>query len=195
MTMIGPSGNRLQRDGKCSSHHKQVQTNRNPSVGCRRSPYYCDIHFSLPSPYGASQTTITIHRAYRTKMSLTNKNGPGPLPLRPENFPERSDLRRAFQVCKTLESEERWVLPESDLAHTRSEGIPLDLTPTCAARVLGFALLYPPSDHGRDRLAAEILECSDSKNDHELLSELAHLYVYGLIRLCTSSVAFRLSFC
>jgi len=128
-------------------------------------------------------------------MPLTNKNGPGPLPPYPENIPEGSDLWRAFQVCKTLESKERWVLSESDLAHTRSEGIPLDLTPTCAARVLGFALLYSPSDHGRDTLAAEILGCGDSENEHELLSELAHLYVYGFIRLCASSVAFRLSLC
>ena len=120
---------------------------------------------------------------------------PGPLPPCPEVFPTGGDLWRAFQVCKTLESKEKWISSGSDLAHTRSEGIPLDLTPTCAARVLGFALLYSPSDHGRDALAAEILECSDSENDHELLSELAHIYVYGLIRLCTLLVTSRLSFC
>ena len=82
---------------------------------------------------------------------------------------------RAFQVCKTLEPKEQWVLSESDLAHTRSKGILLDLTPICTARVLGFALLHSPSDHGRDTLAAEILKCDDSKNSHELLGGLAHL--------------------
>ena len=121
-------------------------------------------------------------------MPLTNKKNSTPLPPCPEHFPEESDLRRAFEVCKSLELEERWILPESDLAHTRSESILLDLTPTCAARVLGFALLYSPSDNGRDTLAAEILECNDSENDHELLSGLAHLYVYGLIRVCMSSI-------
>ena len=174
-----------------TSPNKQKSTG---DLGCQ-FPYYYDIHFSLPSPYGASQTTIIIHRAFRIEMPLTDKNGPGPLPPYPENFPEGGDLWRAFQVCKTLESGELWVLSESNLVHTGPEGIPLDLTPTCAARVLGSALLYSPSDHGRDALAAEILECSDSENDHELLSELAHFYVYGLIRLCTLLVTSRLSFC
>jgi len=121
-------------------------------------------------------------------MPLTNRKKPTPLPPCPENFPEESNLRRAFQVCKTLESEERWVSPESGLAHTRSEGILLGLTPACAARVLGFALLHSPSDNGRDNLAAEILKCNESENDNELLGGLAHLYVYGLIRVCTSSI-------
>jgi len=128
-------------------------------------------------------------------MPLTNKKNPTQLPPCPEIFPGEGDLRRASQVGKAPESKEGRVLSESDLAHTRSKSIPLDLTPTCAARVLGFALLYSPSGHGRDTLAAEILGCGDSENDHELLSELAHWYVYGLIRLCTSSVAFCLSFC
>ena len=52
----------------------------------------------------------------------------------------------------------------------------LDLTLTCAAQVLGYPLLYSPSDHGRNTLAAEILKCNDSKNGHELLGGLAHVY-------------------
>jgi len=123
----------------------------------------------------------------------TNKTAPKPLPPCPEVFPAGSDLWRAFQVCKTLESKEQWVLSESDLAHTRSEGILLDLTPACAARVLGFALLYSPSDHGRNTLAADILKGNDNENGHELLSGLAYLYVYGFISVCMSSVAFFLS--
>ena len=120
---------------------------------------------------------------------------PGPLPPCPEVVPAGGDLWRAFQVCKTLESKEQWVSSGSDLAHTRSEGVPLDLTPTCAARVLGFALLHSQaSDHGRNTLATEILECDDSENDHELLSRLAHSYVYGLIRICMSAVASCLTF-
>ena len=75
------------------------------------------------------------------------------------------------------------------------EGILLDSTPACAAQVLGFALLHPPLNNGRDNLAAEILECNDSTNNHELLSGLAYLHVYGLIRICMSSVAFRLLSC
>ena len=96
-------------------------------------------------------------------------------------------MRRAFQVCKDLESKEQWVLFKAN-----SGGILLDLTPACAARVLGFALLYFPSDNEQNTLTAEILKCND---DHELLSGLAYLYVYGLIRVCTSSIAFWLLSC
>ena len=90
----------------------------------------------------------------------------------------------AYQVCKTLEAEEQQPLPNAD---HRPEGISPNLPPGCAARVLGFALLYPPSEAGRDNLATEILGCN---NDCELLTGLASLYVFGLIGLCTSSVAF-----
>ena len=143
-------------------------------------------------------------------MPLANKKNFKPLPSCPENFPVGGDLWKAFEVCKTLESKEQWllfqvygaleseaklVLSDSDLSHTRSESILFELTPACAARVLGFSLLYSPSYHGRNNLAAEILKCNDSENDHELLGGLAHLYVYGLIRVCTLSVAFYLSFC
>ena len=128
-------------------------------------------------------------------MLLASKKNPKPLPNCPEDFPAGSDLWRAFHICKALESKEQWVLFRTNLTHDSSEGILLDLTPACAARVLGFALLYSPSDHGQNTLATEILTCSDSKNDDELLGGLAHLYVYGLIRVCTSSVAFCLLFC
>ena len=127
--------------------------------------------------------------AFHAQISSMNKIAPRPLPPCPEIFPGGSDLRKAFRVCSALESKERWVSFRADLVHTRSEGrVSRDLTPTCAARVLGFALLYSPSDRGRNNLAAEILKCDDGENDHELLGWLAHLYVYGLIRLCTLSI-------
>ena len=82
----------------------------------------------------------------------------------------------AFQVCKVLELKEQRASFKAD-----PEDILLDLTPACAARVLGFAFLYSPSDYGRKTLAAEILKCNDKMDDHELLGGLAHLYVYDLI--------------
>ena len=97
-------------------------------------------------------------------------------------------MHRAFQACKTLESRQQWVFYSDGLADSRSH----DLDPTCAGRVLGFGLLYSPSDSGRDALATEILECG---GDDELLAELAHLYVYGLIRVCKLSVTFCLLSC
>ena len=42
------------------------------------------------------------------------------------------------------------------------EGILLDLTPACTARVLGFALLHPPSYNGWNTLAVESLKRNDS---------------------------------
>jgi hypothetical protein len=129
--------------------------------------------------------------AFRDKMPSIKKT-PTPLPPCPASFPAGSNLQRAFQVCKSLELKEQWLLFQDNLAHSRSESILLDLSPTCAGRVLGSALLYSPSVGGQDNLAAEILGCND---DHERLAGLAHLYVYGLIRVCMSSVAFCLWSC
>ena len=99
-------------------------------------------------------------------------------------------MQEAFQVCKALESEARWLVSPDDL-HSGSEDILSDLTPTCAGRALGFGLLYSPSNGGRDALATDILE---RNGDHELLAGLAHLYVFGFIGLRTSSVLFCLLF-
>jgi len=129
---------------------------------------------------------------FHTKMPLANKPDPKSLPPCPESFSPESDLRKAFQVCKILESKERWTLFHDDPAHNESEEILLDIPPVCAGRVLGFALLYSPSDDGRDNLAAEILGCN---GDDELLGGLAHLYVYGFIRVCTLSIASLLLSC
>ena len=66
------------------------------------------------------------------------------------------------------------------------------VAPVCAARVLGFGLLYSTSDIGLDTLATDILGCDDS---HELLAGLAHWYVFGFVKLCRLSVAFHLLSC
>jgi len=119
---------------------------------------------------------------FSRQMPLSRKPNARPLPPCPESFPVGSDLWDAFQICKSLEPREQWLLYHGELAHPRSENVLLDLTPACAGRVLGFALLYSPSRGGRDALAAEIIGCN---GDDELLAGLAHLYVYGLIRVCT----------
>jgi hypothetical protein len=123
-------------------------------------------------------------------MAMVNKTTPKPLPLCPASFPAGSNLQRAFQVCKTLESKQQWPPSCADL--TQSEDILLDLTPARASGVLGFALLYSPSNSGRDNLAEEILGCND---DYEQLAGLAHLYLYGFIGVCTLSVASCLLSC
>jgi hypothetical protein len=48
-----------------------------------------------------------------------------------------------------------------------------------------------PSEDGRNALTREILDC---KGDLELMAGLAHLYVYGLIRVCASTWSILHSF-
>ncbi|KAJ7667525.1 hypothetical protein DFH06DRAFT_1380620 [Mycena polygramma] len=49
-----------------------------------------------------------------------------------------------------------------------------------AARTLGYAILYAPSAEGRLCVSNEILAC---ERDLEILAGLAHLYIFGLIRV------------
>ena len=56
------------------------------------------------------------------------------------------------------------------------------IAPRVAARVLGHGIILAPNDVGRDALVRDILACEE---DFKLLAGLAHLYVYGLIRMCT----------
>ena len=115
-----------------------------------------------------------------------------PLPPRPESLPHtitkipnkipseslpscpflaEINLRRAFRVYKNLESQGQ--RPDLDKSELISTGLPT----VCAARVLGFGPLRPPSDIGRDNLATDIIGCNESRG---LLGDLAHLYVLVL---------------
>ncbi|KAJ7491930.1 hypothetical protein FB451DRAFT_1348694 [Mycena latifolia] len=53
-------------------------------------------------------------------------------------------------------------------------------SPEIAGRTLGYALLFAPSDTGRDCVAREVNACN---GNIERLVGLAHLYIYGLIRI------------
>ncbi|KAJ6463209.1 hypothetical protein C8R47DRAFT_1238475 [Mycena vitilis] len=50
-----------------------------------------------------------------------------------------------------------------------------------AARTLGYAILHASSAEGRLCISNEILACD---RDLEILAGLAHLYIFGLIRVC-----------
>ncbi|KAJ7343252.1 hypothetical protein DFH08DRAFT_915163 [Mycena albidolilacea] len=52
--------------------------------------------------------------------------------------------------------------------------------PEVAGRTLGYALCFAPSDSGRDCVAREVNACD---GDIESLAGLAHLYIFGLIRV------------
>ncbi|KAK0505379.1 hypothetical protein EDD18DRAFT_1129049 [Armillaria luteobubalina] len=56
-------------------------------------------------------------------------------------------------------------------------------SPQVAARVLGYALIHPPSAESATCLAKEISSCN---NDGKLLAGLSYLYAMGIIRLCMS---------
>ena len=98
-------------------------------------------------------------------------------------------MHTAFGVCKALERKDQWLIFDIELGHSRSSSTLQELTPAVTGRVLGYGLLFPPSDVGRDLLTADILACKDNDED---LAALSHLYVYGFLKTCTSPVAFRL---
>jgi hypothetical protein len=78
----------------------------------------------------------------------------------------------------------------TDLAHPISEGILPGFTTARASRVVGFVLLYSPSDGGREASVTEILGYNGDSMSHDWAG---HTGVYdSFVRICTSSVAFCL---
>ncbi|KAI0261957.1 hypothetical protein BC834DRAFT_893435 [Gloeopeniophorella convolvens] len=105
---------------------------------------------------------------------------PTPLPINaydPNTNPAR---HAAFESCILLEHLESWETSPDELAKSSSEVVMFKISPRVAARTLGYALLHAPTDHGRDCVAREIAACDD---DPEILAGLAHLYIFGLIRI------------
>ena len=67
------------------------------------------------------------------------------------------------------------VSPQVDMLQTSGQ---------VAGRTLGYALIHAPNDAARDCVAREINGCEDNA---ELLAGLAHVYIFGFIRICTST--------
>lgn len=97
-----------------------------------------------------------------------------PQPLPENHYPDDTEIRRAYDQCLALEQRDAWSVVDDGL---QNEAITTNLSP----RVLGQALLLAPSEEGRDALTRDIIGCN---GDFGLLAGLAHLFVYGLIRLC-----------
>jgi hypothetical protein len=115
-------------------------------------------------------------------MTLAGKTKPQPLPT--NNYPDGTDDRTAYDACRLLEQSEGWNIFTADLKKKYSEPIMKDMTPRVAGRVLGYGLLFAPNEGGRAALVRDINGC---ERDPELLGGLAHLYVFGLMRVCTFS--------
>ena len=109
-------------------------------------------------------------------MALTSKPSTGqPLPSNP--YPAENSSHTAYERCLKLER-------CSDRHTPVEESIMEDMPPIVAARVLGHGLLLAPNDAGHNALVQDILACAQ---EQRMLAALAHLYVHGLIRACTSS--------
>ena len=112
------------------------------------------------------------------------------MPFAREPFPQAlvlnpypiGDIHTAYEHCRRLECLAYWDTFSDDLRDSLSMDVMQGMAPRVAARVLGHGLLLAPSDAGRNALVRDILACDE---DLELLAGLAHLYVYGLIRVCT----------
>lgn len=104
-------------------------------------------------------------------------------PLPPNPYEQGSDNHEAYERCLQLERRPAWNAVLDD----PHEDILRDMTSIVTARVLGHGLCFAPNDSGRNALVCDILACSQLE-----LALLAYLYVFGLIRVCTSAYVFRL---
>ena len=73
-------------------------------------------------------------------MTLAGKIRPLPLPLPPNNYPDGTDVRNAYDECLRLEGYLNWALLCAELRRSISENIMTDMSPPVAGRVLGYAL-------------------------------------------------------
>ncbi|RPD53568.1 hypothetical protein L226DRAFT_613839 [Lentinus tigrinus ALCF2SS1-7] len=108
-------------------------------------------------------------------MSPGNNIYPQSLPANP--YSVQGDIyTTAYEHCLRLESRPGWNFKSSDPSYNMLQ----DMSPNVCARVLGHGLRLSPDDAGRKALARDVLACHE---DQELLAGLAHLYVFGLIRV------------
>ncbi|KAJ7755950.1 hypothetical protein B0H16DRAFT_1722100 [Mycena metata] len=101
-----------------------------------------------------------------------------PTPLPPYTFKTEND-RSAYEICLWLQTFSAWGTFADDL-NDLGETLMCKTSVTVAARTLGYALIYSPTTKGRDAVAREINGCGKNA---EHLAGLAHLYIYGLIRV------------
>ncbi|RPD53564.1 hypothetical protein L226DRAFT_613841 [Lentinus tigrinus ALCF2SS1-7] len=109
-------------------------------------------------------------------MSLASRFPAQSLPENP--YLAQDEIHTAYAHCLGLESLPGWNF--SGGLQDASFNVLQDMAPTVSARVLGHGLRLAPDDAARNVLARDILACQE---DQELLAGLAHLYVFGLIRV------------
>ncbi len=99
--------------------------------------------------------------------------------LPPNDYPTHT----AYDHCLWLEHFASWDVLVDELQPEQpvDEELTTDMSPAIAARVLGYAMRFAPNDIARDALIQDILVCEQHPG---LLAGLAHLYLYGLCRVC-----------
>ncbi|KAJ7271350.1 hypothetical protein B0H12DRAFT_1229005 [Mycena haematopus] len=104
--------------------------------------------------------------------------------LPPNAFAASTPAYNAYNSCVDLEAMSSWGAFVKDLdtriGNPSLEVFMFDNSPRVAGRTLGYALCFAPNDIGRDCVAREVNACH---GDIERLAGLAHLYIYGLIRV------------
>ena len=109
---------------------------------------------------------------------------PTPLPPNPYSPLTHPKFHTAFNACIPLERASTWADLGLSPHLLEPVHVMLQTSPQVAGRTLGYALLHAPNDTARDRVAREIIRC---EGDAELLAGLAHVCIFGLIRICAST--------
>ncbi|TFY75682.1 hypothetical protein EWM64_g8331 [Hericium alpestre] len=140
---------------------------------------FCNSETAVSETGPRESADVHVRRTLNLNVSTT-------MMIRPQSLPaydlEATDLslRMAYDTCLWLESPSARGTFSTDIELERSHAIMAEISPIVAARVLGYCLRFAHSQAGRAALTREINECD---RDLELLAGLAHLYVFGLIRV------------
>lgn len=95
---------------------------------------------------------------------------PQPLPPNPYDINTQFCEHNAYATCLTYEADALAGL------HPAAQG----LQSVTLARVLGYLILYAPTELGRTNVSSEVTSCTTTEN----LADLAKLYATFFIRYC-----------
>ncbi|KAH9888962.1 hypothetical protein C8Q73DRAFT_708889 [Cubamyces lactineus] len=102
------------------------------------------------------------------------------LPSNPYSSPPNSEWHNAYEACLSMEAATAWNVLVPNIDSEDLQELMFDTPPQVAGRTLGYALIHATTKKGRDVLAREIVSCV---KDYRVLSGLAHLCIFGMIRM------------
>ena len=95
---------------------------------------------------------------------------PQPLPANQYNINTHPREHNAYAKCVAYES--------NTLAGLHP--VPPGVSPLVCARLLGYMILYAPTDIGRENISNEVMSCPNE----EYLADMAKLYIQIFLRCC-----------